>query len=1309
MTRDQETLTVLQWAELEHMETTFRNYQLETTWNSRHTGIGLQKENTASMTDLMLEDMENLESVYRNYLKGFPLQGAAGKCTQFDMGKTEVGCMTDLVWKDLVELENMHRERIEGLARVDYSEQHGKDQLGKVDSETMTDLALKELAELGKICPWCRGEKEFTPKNAKDFAEHANNEISLSLNNEEDVVKQKKLAEMGINTDLVWLDLVELENKYLRYMEYMENMESRFTVEKEYMTTLTNDVPVTETKGILPAIVQDTFLEDVRTRDACTMTDTAWNNVVDLENKSIAYRRELEKLQNKLSRFEVMKDEKSSITNISLQDLAILESVSDQMCKSNIELKDAETLTDKVFCEEALPSFVLKTHRSDIETKDECDMTEGIWDEVVELQNTYRDYRRNLDAMKEKLAQFEMEKDDKETITNLAMQDLTDLKNIYKEHLAENDRDGSCSAGQAEKGCMTEVTSVVMSELEGFYINNAASAAVIEKWEQESMTEITSDDMLHLTEVEDLFKQKRPSFGAAADKEEMSTETDLTASDLDYLQNVETAYLDSFSRRKEERSSKHMELRHDTKMAEKGIMTDLTIPDLESLEEVVERCQNTVDKEDQGVITDMTVVDLKYLEDVETAHEECLLDSEDDELKARMCIEETSSVEVMTSLTMADITHLEDVEVAYEECLLDKEEEASQARQISQDRQTSGTMTDLTICDLQDQEMGISRGGTDCKGKENVALMTELTLSDIQCLEDVKSAQEEWFLCRKEALNSSDDGKKDRVEALTDFDVLALKYLGDDEVAYEEGLLVTDEESVEIMQSIESKAKQSVEIMTDLSLSDLKYLEDVEAAHEECLLDKEEEEAKAVVIDVKVHSVDIMTNLTMVDLKYLESVEALHEESLLYKDEVEWKASQIKGQNQDVGTMTDFTASYLPDQELAVATSERRQNIGVGGSKSLSLSFHQENKNTMTEITGDVLDSSCVVTEPERENKEAMSKTIETSDAETITDLTLYANEEFGKLEDFCRVVTEPEKEDKEVMTELTNSELQNLEEVEFLFSEHANHKNSVDADVMTDLTTADLEYLEEAENVLKMLQSDGNIQKGVVPTEDKEVITNVTSSDVEYLQLLLLEKDAPTFGHQIGNVVEQDDKCTETEITVADIRDLEDQAYAAAKMGATPQVKEKVNEDFQVETMMDLKSELEHLPVFDEPEFIFDEDVEEDMTKGEDVGIMTELRVVDVEHLESLVRYNQNYRATSDGELRLDTNDTGVQCELTDVLMLEEVTRETEQNGGQLPSWFVSALKMGNPIRGLCSVLIALFFKWSHLFNPDSSIKIAK
>ena len=1743
-TSDQETLTDLQWVELDELESFYRQKQFDPLEYSRRADLDIPTADTCCMTDLVWEDLVNMESIYRKYLSG----STEGFGTN-DLEREHKECMTDLAWQELADLEESYRNYLEDMSRMDFVDGKGtgKGEAETVNNETMTVLDLEELEVLEsshqryleeKVSVKSRDDTEtMTDIIWEELIERTNDEIYLTLSEElNNKLKEREgeTIEVGIMTDLALSELSEMENKYLEYM----GIESKVNLQKE------------EPVEALPEIVLDTFPEDVANKkDNYAMTELKWDDIVNLEDRCLGYERDIQELEERVAVFDVERDEKGSCTDMSFTDLTwndiinlqdkccgyecIVEELEKKLAqfevertekdsstelslqdladaRFGVEMKDAETMTDAtgdVMDNEGLPQIVMETFPGERETKDECDMTEGVWDEVVDLKNTYQDYRQNLEEMKQKLAQFEVEKDDKESITDIAMQDLADLESMYREHLRDADSDSNSLLSHTEKEsreCMTELTSLEITELEDFYIENAArqiaSSPIVEKWEQESMTDITLDEMHYLEETEELFRQKGGSAGekdekctetdltiqyvdymqqmssqaefllavekldmatiteltitdlalledtqerhqscsaqelnTPADKEDKGVATELTSEDLKYWEDVEAAHEECLLDREgneakaeagswekqdaeimtdftmmdlqylEEVDTAHEEClrdreeegKADVEMLSVEIMTDLTVSDLKYLEDVElahEEClvdkqekfeSRDVEKQNAEVMTDVTVSDLQYLEEVESAHEECLVDKQE-EFESRHIAVEKESVEIMTDMSVSDLQYLEDVEAAHEECLVDKQEE-SKAKEIAVEKETVGIMTDMSVSDLQylkdveaaheeclvdkqeefearqivvekeSVEIMTDLSGVDLQyledkqeelearsvEKQNAEMMTDMTVLDLQYLEEIEAVHEECLLDKQDELEAKDiEGKMNSVEIMTDLTVLDLQYLEDVETAHGECLaekqdeskaseVEVETESVEIMtdltvsdlQYLEDKQeelegrnveKQNAEIMTDLTVLDLQYWEEIEAVHEECLVDKHEElEAKEVITEkesvaimtvmtisdlqyledveeaheecladkqeesetgkceVEKESVEIMTDLTISDLQYLEDVETAHEECLLDQADGE-KAEVYDTEKQSVGTMTDMTNRDLKSLESASDKEKSKApKFWRRSSRSSSVSDHQRNKNTMTEMTGDILqyfedievlyketvmelgefkslhsadkEEKDVMTELTSEDlkhleeesqkgtfddKEIMTELAHddleylleveslykeselqqeprgfalNSDAGTMTELTSsymeHVEEELDRFKrehshktDSSWVAIHPDKEDKDAMTEMTESELQYLEEVEILYKENIEKSKEIvskdNAEVMTDLTTADLEYFEEAENLLKQISGNGGDIAGMLaPKDDKEVITDLLSSDIDHLLVL-----GDVYGDGNGEApleVEKDEKGTETELTIADIRDLEDQMDSATEVKAVRPFQEFVNEDFKPETLVDLQSELNYLPIFDEPEFISDEE-DGEVIKGQETGVMTELTIADIRDLEDQVDSARDMKATplvnedfqietleglqsqleylpvldepefiSDEETeredlqRQDTgiiteitmsdlehleavekhleeiqrqdnssmteltlpdleylevigpnhrdevlktperSETGIQCELEDFTsLMQELSREAEEHGEDIPAWFVTALNMRKPGGGLCSVL---------------------
>ena len=565
-TYDQETLTDLQRVELDAMESFFRQKQGEVAEHS--TEIENQEnltEDKCTTTQLVLEDLDNMETIYNEFQNGL-LKETCEYPEHAVLETEDKESMTDLAWLEI------SSRQIDSFSQIYLEDglQREKGEVYRVEKETMTDLYLEELRQLGNNSQkYVEESISLRPRDNKgimtdviweELIERTNEATYSDLRRELDAQwkgKGREAVDVGVMTDLALLELVEMENKYF---EYTEN---------ESVVDILKDDNV----EALPEIVLDTFPEDPASRkDNYVMTELRWEHIIDLENKCSTYEHDIEELERAIADSYVVKDEKNCGTDLSYRDIiamqekclgyeCVIEELEKRLAQFDVEksekgtgteisLKDLcndrftcdmrgeDTLTNEIegSVNVVLPRIVQETFPGDVQTKDECDMTDGVWEEVEELKNTYLDYRQNLEEMKNKLAQFEVEKDDKESLTDIAMQDLADLESIYKEHLREVDSDTNSMLSNVEKEsreCMTELTAIEITELEDFYIENAANqlpqSPIVEKWEQESMTEITLNEMQYLDETEELYRQK-VNGGPKVDK---CTETDLTTTGID--------------------------------------------------------------------------------------------------------------------------------------------------------------------------------------------------------------------------------------------------------------------------------------------------------------------------------------------------------------------------------------------------------------------------------------------------------------------------------------------------------------------------------------------------------------------------------------------------------------------------------------------------------------------------------------------------------------------------------------------------------------------------------------------------------
>ena len=1271
LTCDRETLADLQWTKVDNIEL-YQEQRMEAMKYLKHARV--VTEDTCCMTDLTGDDLVSLENIGRNYPHDFPDRGETS-------GKSDKDCMTDLAWWELGEMEETH---VRSFA-------HGKckGEVETVDNETDINCQdLEELESKKQETTAGRSSREDSDTVAEisweelDQQENEKSNSSLPRGvSESNMDMGSHGHEVGIVTDLSLAELALMEIKYLECIENLHEVKSGVVTEKDEMTGFSS-VEWVET---LPEIVLDTFPEDLAcTKDQCEMTELKCDDIAKLSNKCIDYKHSLEELEkrialfdvekkeescstelawsdidslqekcysykciiseleDKISLFEVEKKDKSSSTELSLQDLV--------NARFSVDTKEVETITDeKDFLDnEDLPEIVFETY-PEAETKGECDTTHGVWEEVVDLKNTYRDYRENLEDMKNKLAQFQVEKDDKESITDIAMQDLADLESLYKEHLHDVDSDSNSILSHAEKEsrqCMTELTFVELSELEDFYIENAArqeeSLPMVEKWEQESMTDITHDVLQYLEEVEELYRQKtRAGADEEVRKEEKYTATDLTVSILDHLLEGANGLLE-FS----------------TEKMDKMISTDVTIPVLEPLHQT-EKLHQRYPKVDKCVATELTSDDTEYWGLEEKLHRERLNGREENKTIADMgieqrydveisslrgkseelenkknsverltvetmtyltvsdlkfyenvdavndvCFAEKHSVETMTDFTLSDLKYLEAVKGPRNECTPDRNAEPQANRYgaksvhsltASDPQLLEGVEASHKVCLVDGEDKLYFRIGD----KESVGVMTDLTASDLKYLKDVEAAHEACLVHKQEELDAR-IVDKESVEVMTDLTASDLNYLEDVEAAHEECLADKHEEL-----DIRTVDKESVEVMTDLTASDLNYLEDVEAAHEECLADKHEE------LDIKTvdkESVEIMTDLTSSDLNYLEDVEAAHEECLADKHQ-ELDVRIVDKESVEV--MTDLTASdlnYLEDikaaQEEYLADKHEELDIRI---------VDKESVEVMTDLT---LSDLNYLEDVEAAHEECLADKQEDLDIRTV------------------------DKESVEVMTDLTASDLNYLEDVKAAQEESLTDKHeeldirNVDkesVEVMTDLTSSDLNYLEDVEaaheECLADKQEDLDIR--FVDKESVEVMTDLTASDLNYLEdVKAAHEESLADKHEELDfrIVDKESVEVMTDLTACDLNYLEDVKAAHEEYLANKheELHVRIVDKESVEVMTDLTaSDLNYLEDVKaaQEEYLVDkhDGLEAATVKKENANIMTDLSVLDLQRLEDV------------------------------------------------------------------------------------------
>ena len=989
-----------------------------------------------------------------------------------------------------------------------------------------------------------------------------------------------------------------------------------------------------------------------------------------------------------------------------------------------------------------------------------------------------------------------VDKQDAEVMTEMALSDLQYLESVE----------------QANAQCLVD------TELE-------PEALVVDKQDAEVMTEMALSDLQYLEGVEQanagcLDTELEPE-ALVADKQDAEVMTEVALSDLQYLEGVEQANAGCLV---------DTELEPEALVVDKQdaeVMTEMALSDLQHLEGVeqanagclvdteLEPRVPVVDKQDAEVMTEMALSGLLYLEDVELAHKGCLV-NEAEESNALVMYK--ANAEIMTE--MADLQYLEKVESAHEECLAN-ELEVPEVRSVPLEKESVEIITDMNVVDLQSSENKLERFENSCKNNANAQTMTDLTLSELHLLED--NLEKLRAICTERC-------NAEIMTDLTGVDLKNWKETGDVQEAPRECFAQTTEVEME-----------NVEIMTDLTVVNLQYLESVECAHQKCLAVKQSvatmndltnqdskslesspsagkerrsslwrRKSRSSSVTDHLHHKNTMTEMTGNMLEYYEDIEGIYKETVVKMEEMK---TLLFVEKQESDVMTDLTAEDLEYLEEESEKARLREGAKANVDEEIMTELTHEDLEYLIEVEMFYKDVDLEL------GKRDLSLLC---DAATMTELSLpdieFAEEELYRLKqkrsqdtDSSWVVIEPAMEDKNVMTEIPTDQLNYPKEFEVRHMESMTKSMETpccnDAEAMTDLTLPDIEYLEEAENLLKTVSGNGGDMAALLaPKDDKEVITDLVSSDIDYLVLLGdIDRDG---NRDDTSSLEKDDKHTETELTIADIRDLEDQVHDATGRKSVSSFKEIVNEDllpetqvslhseleylpvldetefilldededvisrretevmteltisdirdledqvvsarnfkaphvkenFEVETLDSLQSQLEYLPVLDEPEFILDD--EEDFMQRQDAGVMTEITLFDLAHLledeilgnESIGKSFEKKDNTSMTELTIseleylersgphldneilktaDISEAAIQCDLENLSsLMQELNREAEEHGEYFPAWFVTALNLRRPELGLCSFLMhAMCLLNKHISTQSMEINVS-
>ena len=851
---------------------------------------------------------------------------------------------------------------------------------------------------------------------------------------------------------------------------------------------------------------------------------------------------------------------------------------------------------------------------------------------------------------------------DGECMTDLVWQELVDLENTYREYLEE------------------------MLEEKG----GREPDGVVEKFEFESMTD------------PDANKLQRQEDGESRGKEfvDRSVETDLTTADISYFEEVEAAHSDCILNQKtgEQKWDRHNDgfVAGLSETSDKGIVTDLTTPDLEYLEEVEavhQNClENQVETASKVVGTELGLADLQYFEELREEHQESMIHSAKD------------NKETATDLTIPDLQYFEEVYDVHQECCVGQREEEEKSAAQKDDK---GTTTELTLPDLQYYEE-VDEVHQDCLVRQSEdesrtsremhdeGMTTELTLPDLQYFEEVNQLHQEC-LARQEEHSVNSFVEKDHKGIGTELTLPDLEYLEEVENVHL-GCLEKEASAV----GVEHRGTT-----TELGLVDLERLDEVEAIRAELEETRKTRwDRDAAQTEVGRGTKGTMTEMTSMVLSYLEDLQDLYKQKVEECEELRLSVARdvtmdvnraeldkVKPDLFDQETLTELTLVGLRDLE---DIAEARSNVPKKGfaERVIEEEIQGETMDSLRaeldtfpefEVDATSLDFSGSESEYVQDNlglevKDRESAKVQTNEIGTAT--VLSQDDLFDLEQEIDMLRRKQAGSPKGTMTELTREDLEYFEELDDLHKAEGLGRdlpNMENAFAMTEMTTADLEYLEEAEGVYRSLSENADLTKlleGNRASESKGVATDIAGSDMDYLLVLgemYKDQSDGVMSRSTGRTL-QGEKSTETDLSLLDIRDLEDAAIEALR---NPGEAEK---DVHLEEALDLHSELRELVDFDEPTG------DDSKLAQQDQNVMTDLTWSDMEHFKVMSRTGLLGSSFDESEASADqsdcsyheAHDASVQCDLQGVLtLMQELHQEAEGPGADMPAWYVSALNM--------------------------------
>ena len=592
---------------------------------------------------------------------------------------------------------------------------------------------------------------------------------------EMEILSSRNMATQGSMTDLVWTELVELENQYRGYLENMRGM-------------------------------GEIVSRKVETKEIDCMTDVT---SVDVDELELFHKQNVENQEvNEFGEIHLVNQD----DNVGMEE---------RECMTDVTSVDIEEL--ELFHKQNLVNHEDSFFGS-VPTREQGSLTEltlpdiEYFEELEVLQE-----ENTVDGVKPLVSKLGNQQEDKGVVTDFTLADIEYLEEMELEHQdCPTNKDMGSGIGNGNNFGFGFTEHEDKASMTDFSVSDLQYLEEVEETHQNCVME------------KDTYNTKT-NYGWK-EQEEKGCGTDLTIPDLEYLEEFENVHQDCTELRTfQEKDITSM----NTNRNEQECMTDLTLTDLQYLEEVdfvhqdcgVEKDQrtgqseSTTDQKENCTMTDLTIPEVDYLEQLEAVHREIIEDYKSLKSSAGDA-EGRENKEVETEMTFEHLELLEDLEIFHKE-----NEEAIEnvlGEKLGRLKKTEGASKWYGFG--RKRTFSSKREGTTTKC--SIEVMTDLTNDGVKYLEefvrknrDVKAEKEyidnATFVPSMQSVSRTQSIRKADSGVGTDLTIPDLEHLEETETLYRE----LSEKSV--LERADANTRDDKNSETVLTLMGLQQLENL--------------------------------------------------------------------------------------------------------------------------------------------------------------------------------------------------------------------------------------------------------------------------------------------------------------------------------------------------------------------------------------------------------------------------------------------------------------------------------------------------